>query len=153
MRKLVIVVAVLAGIGYGAKYFYSNWVQQYAVSVGSKSEAKSRIERIILNMQDGTLEKEETALAIWAANKISLSWDEAKYFEPLWIKFWTVSGLGDRSGWEVSAMEVFDEDESPWVKVTLSSGSSLVHLKVEQGKPIELFRNGAPVPYKELKIR
>jgi hypothetical protein len=157
MRKLVIVMVAAAGVVFGAKFLYKNLSHEYSMNVGPKREAKSRVERIIVNMQEGTLDKEETALAIWAANQVSLGYDETKYYEPYWIKFWTASGLGNSTGWEVSETEVIVEDDdgvkSPWVKVTVSSGSNKVLLKVEHGRPIELFRNGAAVPYRDLKLR
>jgi hypothetical protein len=157
MRKLVIVIAVLAGMGYGAKYFYSNWSHQYSLDAGPKKEAKARVERMIFNMQQGTLAEEEIALATWAVNKISLDYQQTKDLEPFWIRFWKASGLGNSTGWEISEMEVLIEDddgvESQWVKVTVSSGSNKVLLKVEHERPIELFRNGAAIPYRDLDFR
>jgi hypothetical protein len=154
VKKLFIVLAVLAvGLTLGKRY-YEQWAREYATGEGAQEAAAQRVNRMLLNMVENDLDMESVAMATWGRGKLALSKDETKFLEPYWIRFWQASKLSADGGWQVTPGEVLTESrgdiEVLWVRVELVSGERKLSLKVPVDEPIEIIRGERAVPYREI---
>jgi len=123
--KQIIIAIVLIVAGVAAFKYYDR--------IRTADANKGRVEAMLRAMGD---KDEQTALCLWALNKVVLDRETMSFYYDRYLKFVSASGLDGSSGWAVADTKPSDDGRATMVTVRASDRTVL--LRVAEGLPIEL---------------
>ncbi len=124
MKKIIVAIVLILGAVAAFKYYDR---------IHTADTNRGRVEGMLRAMAD---KDEQTALCLWALNKVVLDRETMSFYYDRYLKFVSASGLDGSSGWAVAETKPIDEGRATMVTVR-GSDRTLV-LRVSEGLPIEL---------------
>jgi hypothetical protein len=124
MKKLIVAIVLIIAAIYAFKYYDKT----------RTAEAnRGRVEAMLRAMGE---KDEQTALCLWALNKVVLDRETMSFYYDRYLKFVSESGLDGSSGWAVADAKPSADGRA--TMVTVRGSDRTVVLKVSEGLPIEL---------------
>ena len=127
MKKLLVWLLVLGGLGYGGWWAWQRFMAQDAERV-----VRERVKVMLSEHEDN----EQASVSMWAEGKFMSDYDSLKAFSDEYTTFWQESGLGEAKTWKIREIEMAPDGRS--ALVTVASGSREIVLHVERGVPISV---------------
>ncbi|MGD1147020.1 MAG: hypothetical protein ABR961_03595 [Thermoanaerobaculaceae bacterium] len=124
MKRLIVAIVLVFAAIYAFKWFDKT---------RSADANRGRVESMLRAMAD---KDEQTALCLWALNKVVLDRDTMSFYYDRYLKFVSESGLDGSSAWSVAETKPSDDGRASMVSVRGSDRT--IVLRVKEGLPIEL---------------
>ena len=93
MKKLLILVAILAAAGFGGKHLFDNWSHDQKLDT-----ARTRVSGVLHDLAEN---EEQTALCLWARGGVMMTGDEMSYYANPFDDFVRVNGFNRPEAWTV----------------------------------------------------
>ena len=124
MKKIIVAIVLIFAAIYAFKYYDK---------IRTVDANRGRVEAMLRAMAE---KDEQTALCLWALNKVVLDRETMSFYYDRYLKFVSESGLNGSSGWTVADTKPGDDGRA--TMVTVRSSDRTVVLRVPEGLPIEL---------------
>lgn len=124
MKRILIAIALVIAAIAAFKYYDRT---------RSTDSNRGRVEAMLRAMGE---RDEQTALCLWALNKVVLDRETMSFYYDRYLKFVFDSGLDGASGWAVTDAKPTGEQRT--TIVTAKNVNRTVVMKVTEGLPIEL---------------
>ena len=132
MRNILAGIIVFAALLIGIRYM---------AFPGYESQVKTRVTNVLTGMSEGTGAglKQQTAMAMWAKNKFTISDNQELNWASDNFDKWRRAKKLYRpfSGFEITEVEVLEDVEPPTAMVTFVIEGKDYKVKVIDGRPIE----------------
>ena len=124
MKKIIVAVVLILAAVYAFKWYDKTRIVD---------ANRGRVEAMLRAMGE---KDEQTALCLWALNKLVLDRETMSFYYDRYLKFVSVSGLDGSPGWSVAETKASDDGRA--TMVTVRGGDRALVLRVSEGLPIEL---------------
>ena len=124
MKKIIVVIVLI----FAAIYAFKSWDRTRNADAN-----KGRVQSMLRAMGE---KDEQTALCLWAMNKVVLDRETMSFYYDRYLKFVSESGLDGSADWAVAETKPGDDGRA--TIVTVRGSDRTVVLRVSEGLPIEL---------------